>query len=216
MPCAPVCARLRVDRSPGEEARGALRGRAGVRVAEVEPDVRRIGLRGALATAVGLGVAVLVTRAAAEPVSALGSAFVDRWGVGGLFALVVATEVVPSPLSFLPWIVLALEGGMDPATVALTVGTGSFSAAVVDYGLGLRIGVPEGWAARLAARRPELLALLRRRGALAVAVVGSLPLPFCSATLPAGALGVPFPAFLLAATVRIAKAALFVAFLEAW
>jgi membrane protein YqaA with SNARE-associated domain len=175
----------------------------------------RIGLRGALATAATLAVAAWVTRVAAEPVRALGSALVTEGGVPGLLLLVVATEIVPSPLAFLPWIVLALEGGMAPAVVAATVGGGSVLAAWVDHAIGRRLGVPARWSARIEARRPDLLMLLRRRGAFAVALVGALPVPFGLVTLPAGALRVPFPAFALATLVRLPKAALFAALLSA-
>ena len=65
----------------------------------------------------------------------------------------------------------------------------------------------EAW---LETHSPEQFGLLRRYGALGVAAVGALPLPFALGTWTAGAMRVRFVGVLLACLVRIPKTGFYV------
>jgi hypothetical protein len=186
--------------------------------------------RGVLIGAVVLlGAAALCGALLQEPLEALGKQALDRFGLGGLGLVVLGIDSVPTPLSYAPVMLLAIQGGATPLEVGALCGALSVLAGLLGYGVGRAVGMPRP-VARFIARRygdrlgvlapwgataegaadPELEPLTARQGALAVVTCGLLPLPFALGTWSAGALGCPFFAVALASLVRIPKTAFYI------
>lgn len=111
-------------------------------------------------------------------------------------------------LLVVPLSLLTLQGAFlfPPLTACLVAFAGSLSSAAVSYGIGALLGTR--WMAKLVGRdRLRMTRSLRTRGVLAVAALRLLPVaPFTVVNLAAGAVGVPFLAFLAGTALGILPA----------
>ncbi|MEE2751503.1 MAG: VTT domain-containing protein [Myxococcota bacterium] len=156
-----------------------------------------------------LVVVVALTKTLREPLELAGAYMVQELGVVGLCSSVLFVDAIPTPLSFVPLMLLAAQGGMPLSLVYWTCAAASICAGMVGYFIGRVIGMPE-WLDRFITRRhPGGKDWLKRYGAVGVVIVGILPLPFAIGTWTAGAMKVPAHQVALACLIRIPKTAIY-------
>jgi len=136
---------------------------------------------------------------------------VQELGVTGLFAAVLAVDAIPTPLSFVPLMLLAAQGGMSLSFVYGTCASASICAGLLGYLIGRIIGMPQWLDRTISRRHPGGKEWLKRYGAVGVVIVGILPLPFAMGTWTAGAMKVPIHQVALACLIRIPKTAIYFA-----
>lgn len=177
----------------------------------VEHVVDRALIRKAVVGLLAILAVAAVTGAVFEaPLKAAGSAFIDAFGLLGLFGSVLFTDASPLPLTNEPLVFLARGAGLDVWTIFWVVSAGSVTAGTVGYTAGAALSrvVPlERW---LVTKQPALIETMRRYGAEGVAIAALLPIPFALSTWSAGMLGVSYPKVLLASLLRVPKTAFYV------
>ncbi len=146
-----------------------------------------------------------------EPLRFVGGAFIDRFGLVGLFLGVVFADASPLPLTNEPLVFLARGAGVGAWTIFGVVSAASVAAGAVGYGAGRFFGGRFGLEDWMDRRQPALAHYMRRYGAEGVAIAALLPIPFALSTWSAGVLHVPFAKVMVAALVRIPKTAFYVA-----
>jgi len=159
-------------------------------------------------------IAALLGALFREPIEALGTAAVERYGLVGLSVSVWLVDMIPTPLSYVPFMFLGLAGGMPFGAVLLTSATASYLAGFTGYGIGRTVGMParlEDWMHR---KHPKVRVMLDRHGVWGVAAIGLLPLPLAIGTWSAGALKLPLPQVALALLVRFPKTIFYLWMLE--
>lgn len=146
-----------------------------------------------------------------EPIERLGTAAVTQFGLLGLFVAILLIDSFPTPMSYAPLMLLAIQGGMPIWVVFIASSLASMSGGLIGYSIGRLVGLPkrlEGW---LEAKHPDQFILLKEHGAWGVAAVAALPLPFALGTWTAGAMKVRLGGVFLACLVRIPKTAFYIA-----
>jgi membrane protein YqaA with SNARE-associated domain len=151
---------------------------------------RRMILRmfaGLAAVVVAVALLGVVLR---EPIRAMSEWFVARWGLYGLFAGTLITDVSPVPIVNEPLLLFAHAAGVDFWRIWLAGSFASMGAGIVGYWLGRSIGgspLVDRWI-----RRSGLELLMKKRGAALVLLAAVTPIPFAAAAWTAGACKVPF------------------------
>ncbi|MCO4770730.1 MAG: VTT domain-containing protein [Deltaproteobacteria bacterium] len=145
-----------------------------------------------------------------EPLQAIGAAFIDNFGLAGLFVGVIITDASPLPLTNEPLVFLARGAGLDVWTIFGVVSAASVVAGAFGYWSGRIFGGMLGLEEWLNTKQPALAHYMRRYGAEGVAIAALLPIPFALSTWSAGILHVPFLKVMVAALVRIPKTAFYV------
>eukprot|EP01062_Namystynia_karyoxenos_P024242 TRINITY_DN19429_c0_g1_i2.p1 TRINITY_DN19429_c0_g1~~TRINITY_DN19429_c0_g1_i2.p1 ORF type:complete len:283 (+),score=76.42 TRINITY_DN19429_c0_g1_i2:107-955(+) len=132
----------------------------------------------------------------AKPIERAGRVVVREVGLSGMALFVFLLDVAPQPVSFVPLLYVAIEGGEPPGNVG--------------YWLGSWIGLPARAERWLQVKYPAVREALVTRGHCGAAVVALLPVPFALATWPAGALQLQYcPGFLAVTTLRGVKVAVY-------
>ena len=144
-----------------------------------------------------------------EPITNLGTAAVERLGLAGLIAFVLTVDSLPTPFSYAPMMLLAVQGGMSTMLVFVTCSLASMTAGMMGYGIGRLVGMPDRAERWLERRYPQLLELLRTHGAWGVLIAGALPVPFAIGTWTAGAMGTRALPVALACLVRLPKTGIY-------
>lgn len=173
------------------------------------------------ATIIKLAVGAVLIMAAAgaagvllrEPLIQAGQSFIDTFGLVGLFVGVILTDASIVPLTNEPLVMLALTAGVSPWTAFLVTAAASVIAGPVGWAGGRLLGTRTNLVLKAARRQPQVVAMLTRYGARAVAAAAILPFPYAVATWLAGASGVPLKDVALASLLRIPKTAFYVALL---
>jgi len=172
-----------------------------------------IGAQTWLSVIGGFVVIFLVAAAAGmwlrEPITDLGTAAVEHLGLAGLIGFVLAVDSLPTPFSYAPMMLLAVQGGMSTWLVFVTCSLASMTAGLLGYGIGRVVGMPERAEIWLSGRYPKQLKLLKTHGAWGVFIAGALPMPFAIGTWTAGAMGARFVPVALACLVRIPKTGIY-------
>ena len=112
------------------------------------PTTERSSLNGATALRALLGLGALFVVAAAagyllqDPIRSLGEMAVSRFGLEGMAIAVLLIDSLPTPFSYVPVMLLGIEGGLSVVQVFVVSGTASFLAGLLGYGLGRLMGVP--------------------------------------------------------------------------
>ena len=150
-----------------------------------------------------------------DPIGRFATLAVNNFGTLGLFGFVLAIDSFPTPFSYAPIMLLAIEGGISVAVVFFVSSLASMSGGLIGYTIGRLIGLPKKIEAWLLRKHPEQFTLLRRYGAHGVALVAALPLPFALGTWTAGAMRVSLGGVLLASLVRIPKTAFYIILITA-
>ena len=149
-----------------------------------------------------------------EPIQAFGGMLVARFGLPGLSAIILFLDSVPTPLSGVPFMLLALAGGAPFWTVYLIAAFSSYAAGLMGYSFGRVVGIPKRLATWLDQKHPRIRQLLDQYGGWGVLVIAILPLPLALGTLSAGALKVRPGPVALALLVRFPKAFVYMLMLE--
>ena len=149
-----------------------------------------------------------------EPLEAAGRVLIERFGLAGLAASTFVVDCIPTPLGYIPFMLLANMGGVSNTTIFTVCFGASFSAGLTGYALGHQVGMPARVDAWMHARHPRVRALLDTHGVWGVVFIAALPLPLALGTWTAGALRLPFKRVALALLVRIPKTAFFLAMIE--
>ena len=77
-----------------------------------------------------------------EPLEAFGTMLIDRFGLAGLAAATFFVDCVPTPLGYIPFMLLANVGGVANRTIFLVCFGASFTAGLTGYAVGRGIGMP--------------------------------------------------------------------------
>ena len=167
-----------------------------------------------------LGFAVIFLLAAAagmffrEPIEAFGAMVVEQYGLLGLAVSVLLVDALPTPLSYVPFMALALAGGLTFGEVLLVSSIASYVAGCLGYALGRLMGMPpriERWIHR---RYPRVQRLLDQYGGWGVAAIAVLPLPLAVGTWSAGSLNVRVRQVAIALLLRVPKTLVYVLMIE--
>lgn len=146
-------------------------------------------------------VAVVFT-VAAEPLDALSTAFVSRFGLLGVFVGCMLIDATPG-LTHEPILVVARQGGLGFWLIFLAAGAGSTLSGLLGYGIGRLLG-GSAFLQRLLIRY-RLREFLHRYGIRAVAIAALTPFPFAIATWGAGASQIPVRSVLIGSLFRFPK-----------
>ncbi len=173
----------------------------------------RLWLKLFIGFAVLFAVAVAAIYLFGPAIQKAGTYAVAQFGLVGLVVAVLIIDACPTPLSYVPLMLLALEGGLSVWDVFAFASAASVVAGFIGYGIGRVIGVPRRFDQWIQDRFPEHYPLLRRYGAVGVFVAGALPFPFAVGTWSAGAIKSSFRWVGLACLVRIPKTGMYLALL---
>jgi len=144
-----------------------------------------------------------------QPLRQFSQIIVTSLGMKGLFAAVFIVDVIPAPLSWIPLILFALEGQIQPVTVFVFVSTASVLAGCAGYWLGRLFGLPKRFKSHLQRRYPGRLKQIRARGAVAILIGGMMPIPFALVTWTVGAMKTPYQWVMAACLIRIVKVGIY-------
>ncbi|TNE84228.1 MAG: hypothetical protein EP330_30370 [Deltaproteobacteria bacterium] len=147
------------------------------------------------------GVAVIF-KLAAEPLNAVSAAFVENFGLLGVFVGCLLIDATPG-LTHEPILVVARQGGIGFWAIFVAAGTGSMLSGVLGYGIGRVLG-GSAFVQRLLIRY-RLREFLHRYGVRAVAIAALTPFPFAIATWGAGASQISIRSVLVGALFRYPK-----------
>lgn len=164
----------------------------------------------ALLQKMGIGIVLLLLVAGAlgllleEPITAMATAFVDRFGLAGIFAAVVMTDASPLPMTHEPILLIGVSADVPPMVLWGVAASASVFAGLVGYAGGALVARSRvrAW---IHAKHPGFEAFMERHGVKGVAVAAVLPIPFALATWSAGMTRISLPGTMLAALLRIPK-----------
>ena len=100
----------------------------------------------------------------------------------GLFIAILLIDTFPTPMSYAPLMLLAIQGGMPIWVVFIASSLASMSGGLLGYSMGRLVGLPKRLEAWLEDKHPDQFTLLKEHGAWGVAAVAALPLPFALGT----------------------------------
>ncbi len=167
-----------------------------------------------------IGFAVIFALAAVaglffrEPIYAFGSLVVDQYGLMGLAIAVLLVDSLPTPLSYVPFMALALAGGMSFGEVFLVSSAASYTAGCLGYGVGRMVGMPPRFERWIHRRYPRVQTLLDQYGGWGVAAIAVLPLPLAVGTWSAGSLKVRARQVAVALLLRVPKTLVYLVMIE--
>lgn len=180
---------------------------------EQEPPWRSIGIKVAVSILIFILLTLLLEHFCEEPVAKFSTKLMSWIGLPGLFICVFLADGVPQPFTYVPLIFLAVKGAVPKIIVLLVCALGSYSAAIMGYGVGCRIRKLE-WGQNLFKKLsddyPYIPSMMQKKGAIGVALAALLPVPLAIATWTGGYLEIYFPHFLLAGMCRVPKITVFV------
>ena len=149
-----------------------------------------------------------------EPIYQFGSMVVGTYGLVGLAIAVLFVDSLPTPLSYVPFMALALAGGMSFGEVLVVSSLASYSAGCLGYGMGRIAGMPERLETWVHERYPRVRSLLDQYGGWGVAAIAVLPLPLAVGTWSAGSLKVQARQVAIALLLRIPKTVIYLFVIE--
>lgn len=177
-------------------------------------EVKKTAMSLAVGFAVAFAIAVVVGAFFRQPLQDAGAWCVSTLGLPGLAGAVLLIDSIPTPLSYVPFMLLALEGGMDFNAVLLISAGASYSAGLLGFTVGRLVGMPQRLAGWMERKYPQARELIERFGAWGIALVGILPVPLALGTLTGGALGVRAHYAAAALLVRFPKTFLYLLMIE--
>lgn len=164
---------------------------------------------------VGLGMlfaaAVLCGLWWRESIHEASAIVIGALGLQGLLGVVVLIDTFPTPFSYMPLIVFALNANEPLWQVLCICYGGSLCGSLLGYLIGRWMGVPKRLESWMKRRHPRALELLERSSVFGVALVGFLPLPMALGTWTAGAMHSHPLGVAIACHARMIKTALLVA-----
>ena len=149
-----------------------------------------------------------------EPIYQFGSMVVGTYGLAGLAIAVLLVDSLPTPLSYVPFMALALAGGLSFGEVLIVSSLASYVAGCLGYGMGRSVGMPRRLEAWIHQRYPRVQTLLDQYGGWGVAAIAVLPLPLAVGTWSAGSLKIRARQVGLALLLRIPKTVIYLFVIE--
>ena len=140
---------------------------------------------------------------------AFGKAFVEAYGLWGLWLGVLVTDGIPTPGGAIPLMTICLQGGAHWVAIGATCLAASCGAGVIGYCLGRMMGIPTALGEWMDRKFPGKVEYLEEKGAIGVAALAALPIPITLGTWLGGAFKVKPWAVLLAVAVRLPKVVIF-------
>ena len=140
-----------------------------------------------------------------DPLVALGQAFLDRFGLPGLFIGTIIADTSPLPLTHEPLTFIGIAAGIPPITLLATIASASVSAGPLGWFFGRLFLSETRLAAWLEKKHPRLNSTMRRNGLKVVAIAALLPIPFALATWTSGMLRLPLHKVCALSLLRIVK-----------
>jgi membrane protein YqaA with SNARE-associated domain len=178
---------------------------------DAQPDAQPPIVDGPLIRKMVVGIVVLLLVAGLcglllkEPIEALATAFVDRFGLMGLAAGVLITDSSIVPMTHEPFLLLGVSAGLPAMRIFGFAATASVVAGLLGWTLGHLLVGRTSLKPWVEGRWPTFAAFVRHYGARGVAVAALLPIPFAVATWSAGMMHVPLRQVALASLLRIPK-----------
>lgn len=139
----------------------------------------------------------------------LGSYFVEKFGIFGLFFGIMLIDTVPTPGGGIPFMALSLQGGIPAWAVVCTCFAGTLCAGMLGYMLGRYMGIPNFLSKWLNRKFPGKLEKIQKKGVIGVLALATMPVPISLATWAGGAFKVSLRSVLLALLIRIPKIILY-------
>ena len=90
-----------------------------------------------------------------EPIERLGTAAVTQFGLLGLFIAILLIDTFPTPMSYAPLMLLAIQGGMPIWVVFIASSLASMSGGLLGYSMGRLVGLPKRLEAWLEDKHPD-------------------------------------------------------------
>lgn len=149
-----------------------------------------------------------------EPIYAFGKLVVGQYGLLGLAIAVLLVDALPTPLSYVPFMALAIAGGLSFTEVFLVSSAASYAAGCLGYGAGRMLGMPPRFEAWIHRRYPRVQQLLDQYGGWGVAAIAVLPLPLAVGTWSAGSLKVKTRQVAVALLLRLPKTLAYLVMIE--
>ncbi len=181
---------------------------------------RRAELRGLLLRVLGglLGfflVVLVLAQAFREPLRALGAAFVERFGLPGIFLGTFIADAFSCPIPPHFYLLTAITSGRDQTAPVLLVALSSLLAGATGYGLAGRL-VRFAFFRRLLERTREgVERLFQRWGSWAIVLASISPIPFSALCYTAGFYRMPRRLFGLFLALRVPRILVYYAALRA-
>ena len=163
-------------------------------------------LRNMIVAALVCGTFVFIfTQFLGDMGAVLSDEFMNRFGLAGLYVGALLIDCIPTPGGPIPILTLSIQGGASILSVFLVSFMGSLTAALIGYGLGLKMGLPLKLQAWMETRYPGKIEVIREKGTWGVVILAALPLPLAFATWTGGTFRVSWKGIVLASFVRIPK-----------
>jgi len=164
-------------------------------------------------TVVGLLLLLLLSGACAfllkDPLVSLGEAFLERFGLAGLFVGTIIADTSPLPLTHEPLTFLGITAGIPAATLLATIAAASVTSGPIGWTCGRVFLSGTRFASWLEQRHPNLMGAMRNNGLKVLAAAALLPIPFALATWSAGMLRLPLGKVALISLLRILKVGIY-------
>lgn len=181
---------------------------------------RRAELRGLLLRLLGMillffAAVLALARLYREPLQRLGASFVERFGLGGLFAGTFVADAFSCPIPPQFYLLTAITSGRDQALPVAVILLASVLAGLTAYTLAGRL-VHVAFFRRLLERtQAGVERVFRRWGPWAIVIAGFSPLPYSGLCYTAGLYRMPRRLFGLFLLLRVPRLLLYYAALRA-
>lgn len=191
------------DEEPAEEPAGApADDAAGARArrASRKRDLVRTGAQLVLSLVALFGLIALAGYLAREQLDALGRAFVQHFGLAGMFVGTYLADAFSFPIPPQFYMLTAITAGVSHVAALATISVASLLAGYTGYRLAGRIARVRLFARRIEATRPRVDRLFERYGYWAIAIGSLTPVPFSVLCYLSGLYRIPpryLPALLL-------------------
>ncbi|MEE2829795.1 MAG: hypothetical protein VX498_11460, partial [Myxococcota bacterium] len=126
-----------------------------------------------------------------DPIVALSDAFINHFGLWGIFLGVLITDTSPLPMTHEPIVLLGIGAGVPWTALLPVVAGASVLAGPLGWACGRFFVADSRFASWLERRHPRLTGFMKNHGIKAVAVAALLPIPFALATWTAGMMRLP-------------------------
>ena len=140
----------------------------------------------------------------------LGSEFVNKFGLTGLFFCVLFSDTIPTPGGAIPWIILCVQSQMSILHISIVCLAAYLGAGLIGFAVGKTVGPPKFIENYITKRLPLNLEKLKNRGEIGVGIMAAMPMPMSFATCFGGAFGVTIRCVLVAVIVRIPKLMIYI------
>jgi len=137
-----------------------------------------------------------------DPITMVSEWIVAQFGYPGIYFGVLILDSIPFTVTE-PLLILYYQGGIPFWLLTTIAGLGSWSSALIGYGIGMTLGQTRFIQGVF--RRYRIDTFMKRYGTTFVAISAITPFPYSISTWSAGASRIPLTHVLLAALLRFPK-----------